>query len=165
MNSPTEETDAQLSEIRRLVDRYALAMDGADLAVFAELFVPEGKLLVRDSDRRLLGAFEGPGPDGVGLIAQLLAKLYASTLHHITTHVATIDGDRAAGSTYCLAYHVVAGADGGALETLGVSYREQFVKTPSGWRFDVRDATRVWSQITPTPRSPLLIDHAAAEAR
>ena len=52
-----------------------------------------------------------------------------------------------------------------ALETLGVRYEEEFVRTAEGWRIRVRDATRLWSQITPTPYEPLLIDRAAARAR
>jgi ketosteroid isomerase-like protein len=159
-------TSSELAEIRRLVDAYALAMDRRDLEAFPRLFVPEGALVVRAPGReKPLGIFKGPGPDGVGLIARLLGDLYRDTLHHITTHEASIDGDRATGTTYCLAYHVVDGEDGGALETLGVRYEEEFVRTAEGWRIRVRDATRLWSQITPTPYEPLLIDRAAARAR
>jgi SnoaL-like domain len=159
-------TGMELAEIRRLVDAYALAMDRRDLEAFPRLFVPDGALVVRAPGReKPLGIFQGPGPDGVGLIARLLGDLYRATLHHITTHEATIDGDRATGTTYCLAYHVVDGVDGGALETLGVRYEEEFLRTTEGWRIRVRDATRLWSQITPTPYEPLLIDRAAARAR
>jgi hypothetical protein len=155
-----------LIEIRGLVDAYAAAMDDADLDVFPRLFVPDGALVVRAPEReKPLGVFRGPGPDGVGLIAKLLRQLYRATLHHITTHQVRVRGDQATGSTYCLAYHVVAGEDGGALETLGVRYEEHFVHTPTGWRFQTRDATRLWSQTTATPPHPLLIDRAAAAAR
>jgi hypothetical protein len=155
-----------LPALEALVHDYALAMDRADLDAFPRLFVPDGALVVRAPGReRPLGTFRGPGPDGVGLVATLMADLYQATLHHITTHAAVVDGDRATGTTYCLAYHVVAGDDGGALETLGVRYDEQFVRTDEGWRFAVRDATRLWSQSTPTPREPLLVDRAAAASR
>jgi SnoaL-like protein len=161
-----EETIVGLAEIRGLVDAYALAMDRNDIDAFPRLFVPDGALVVRAPGReKPLGTFRGPGPDGVGLIARLMSDLYRATLHHITTHEAVIDGDRATGTTYCLAYHMVDGEDGGSLETLGVRYDEQFARTPDGWRFEVRDATRLWSQITPTPYEPLLIDRAAARSR
>jgi hypothetical protein len=161
------EISAQLAELRRLAERYAVAMDTQDLDVFPRLFVPDGALVVRAPGREQpLGVFTGPGPDGIGLIARLLGEIYRATLHHITTHVATIKGDRATGTTYCLAYHMTGdGGGGGTLETLGVRYEEQFVHTADGWRFTVRDATRLWSQITPTPHSPLLIDRAAARTR
>jgi hypothetical protein len=157
---------SDLAEIRALTEAYAIAMDRNDLDAFPRLFVPDGALVVRAPGRDTpLGTFRGPGPDGIGLIARLMSDLYRATLHHITTHEARVDGGRATGTTYCLAYHMVAGEDGGALETLGVRYDEQLVRTPDGWRFAVREATRLWSQIAPTPYEPLLIDRAASRLR
>jgi hypothetical protein len=159
------DTNGDLAEIRRLVEAYAIAMDSTDLEAFGRQFVPDGSLIVRAPGReKPLGVFHGPGADGIGLIARLISELYRCTLHHITTHQATVNGDRATGTTYCLAYHIVDGDDGGALETLGVRYAEELVRTTDGWRFQTRDATRLWSQITPTPHEPLLIDRAAAVA-
>jgi SnoaL-like domain len=163
-SEPLSEEDR--SEIAELVTAYALAMDANDLDVFPRLFIPDGCLVVMSPDReRPLGTFTGPGPDGIGIIAQLMKKLYRATMHHITSHESHVDGDAVRGTTYCLAYHMVAGDDGGALETLGVQYIETFVRTDEGWRFSRREATRLWSQSTPTPTNPLLIDHAAAAAR
>jgi hypothetical protein len=157
---------ADVAELRGLVDAYALAMDENDTDAFHRLFTPDGSLVVLAPGRsKPLGTFAGPGTDGVGVIAVLMAEIYQSTLHNITTFAAEVDGDTATGTTYCLAYHVVAGDDGGAVETLGVRYEETFVRTPEGWRFARRDATRLWSQSMPTPREPLMIDRAAAAAR
>jgi SnoaL-like domain len=158
--------NADLAEIRALVDRYAIAMDQVDLDAFPQLFVSDGALVVLAPGReKPMGTFTGPGADGVGMIAVLMSELYRDTLHHITTHHVTVDGDEAHGWTYTLAYHVVAGEDGGVLETLGVKYEEHCVRTPVGWRFQTRRATRLWSQVTPTPHEPLMIDRAAARAR
>ena len=155
-----------LAEIRRLVDGYAIAMDEADIEAFSDLFLPDGALVVYAPGAvDPMGVFHGPGPDGVGLVAILMRDLYRATLHHITTHRATVTGDQATGVTYCLAYHMVDGPDGGQLETLGVRYDEAFVRTETGWRMGVRRATRLWSQSTPTPREPLLVDRAAARRR
>jgi hypothetical protein len=155
-----------LAHIRRLVEAYAIAMDENDLDAFDRIFVPEGALVVLAPGRdEPLGTFQGPGPEGVGLVSILMDQLYRNTLHHITTHVATVDGEGATGVTYCLAYHMVDGADGGELETLGVRYEDEYVRTPQGWRMGTRRATRLWSQITPTPRLPLLVDRAAAANR
>jgi hypothetical protein len=160
------DTHGHCAEIRQLVDDYAVAMDRADLEAFPRLFVPDGSLIVRGPDSPTpLAVFTGPGPDGVAVIAQLMSELYRATLHHITTHAATVEGTRASGTTYCLAYHMVSGDRGGALETLGVRYVDAFTLTSEGWRFGTRDATRLWSQITPTPHEPLLIDRAAARQR
>jgi hypothetical protein len=141
-------------------------MDANDLSVFPRLFTPDGTLVVKAPGRdKPMGVFEGPSADGIGLIAQLMKTLYRNTMHHITSHEAHVDGDEVRGTTYCLAYHMVAGDDGGDLETLGVEYIETFVLTDEGWRIRRREATRLWSQSTPTPSSALLIDRAAAAAR
>jgi hypothetical protein len=147
--SSSSDTNADLAEIRALVDRYAIAMDQADLDAFPQLFVSDGALVVLAPGReKPMGTFTGPGADGVGLIASLMSELYRDTLHHITTHHVTVDGD-----------------GGGGLETLGVKYEEHCVRTPQGWRFQTRRATRLWSQVTPTSHEPLKIDRAAARAR
>jgi hypothetical protein len=157
---------AHPAELRRLVEAYALAMDENDVDAFGEIFVPDGELIVRAAGReKPLAVFRGPGADGVGMIAILMARLYRATLHHITTHYATVQGEEGSGVTYCLAYHMVDEDGESRLETLGVRYEERYVLTEHGWRIRTRDATRLWSQITPTPDEPLLIDRAAAAAR
>ncbi len=164
MGSDQLATDAE--QIRALVHDYALAMDNTDTAAFSDLFVADGSLVVRALGRdEPLGIFRGPGPEGVGMIARMLSELYAATLHNITTHQATIDGDAATGTTYCLAYHVLAGDEGDRLETIGVRYEEEFVRTPAGWRMRERNATRLWAQTTPVPAGSLAVDRAAGRAR
>lgn len=149
-------------EIKRLALRYAVAMDEVDLDAFHDIFVPEGALVVRAPGReKPMGVFQGPGVDGVGMIAKLLGELYESTMHHVTGQLYDVDGDTAKGKTYCLAYHIVNDDQGRRLETLGVVYTDSFVRTPDGWRMHTRDVIRQWSQITDTPREPLLVDLAA----
>jgi hypothetical protein len=157
-------SSADADAIRRLTEAYALGMDAADPEAFFDLFVPDGALIVRSACREEpLGVFSGP--EGVGRIASLLGELYRATMHHITSHIAEVDGDRADGTTMCLAYHLASGEEGEVLETLGVRYEETLVQTGDGWRFQARDATRVWSQITPVSADPLLVDRAAARRR
>jgi hypothetical protein len=157
---------ADAAELRRLVVAYALAMDAGDPGGFHDLFVPEGALIVlAPGSEEPMGAFEGPGADGVGLIAGLLAELYRATMHHITNHLVEVDGDTATGTTYCLAYHLCDDDDGERIETLGVTYSDTYERTPEGWRIHTRRATRVWSQIEALDTRPLLVDRAAGKAR
>lgn len=153
-------SDADQLELRRLVEAYAIAMDDGDLRAFADIFAADGTLAVHGPvGDELLGVFRGP--DGVAAVAELMKGLYRATLHHITTHAATVAGDRATGTTYCLAHHVL--FDGSSLETLGVRYHEEFVRTEDGWRMGHRKAIRLWSQVSPTTSDHLLVDRAAAE--
>ena len=166
MSDDNNSLTTDLAQIRRLVESYAIAMDEPDVDAFPTLFVADGALVVLAPEReKPMATFQGPGPDGVGLVAILMHRIYRATMHHITTHVATVEGDRASGTTYCLAYHMGEFDGEEQLETLGVRYRDEYVRTSEGWRIGVRRATRLWSQITPTPREPLAIDRAAAAAR
>ncbi len=152
-----------LVALRRLVDRYGLAMDTADLGLLGELFVPSGRLVVLALGReRPLATFNGLGPDGIGIIPTVMMEVYKSTMHSVTTHAATVDGDRADGATYCVAYHVAGSEAGDVLETLGVRYRDEFVRTSDGWRFEQRFVTRLWTHSGPASRAPLTIDLAVA---
>jgi hypothetical protein len=166
MDDARKAMTSDLVSLRRLVDRYAVAMDTADPDVLPELFVPDGSLVVLALGReKPLATFTGTGPDGIGMIAILMKDVYQSTMHSVTTHEATVTGDTATGATYCVAYHVAAGDDGNVLETLGVRYYEQFVRTPDGWRFAQREVTRLWTRSGPASRAPLAIDRAAASRR
>jgi hypothetical protein len=176
MLNPSDERDTSMDgdgsmitddliELRRLVDRYGVAMDSADPDVLPELFLPGGTLVVLAVGReKPLATFTGTGPDGIGMIAILMQNVYQSTMHSVTTHEATVCGNTATGTTYCVAYHVAAGDDGNVLETLGVRYYDRFVRTADGWRFEQRDVTRLWTQSGPASRAPLAIDRAAAAA-
>lgn len=161
-----EQAGADAAELRRLVEAYAMAMDVGDPEGFHDLFVEDGALIVlAPGSEKPMGAFEGPGADGVGLVAGLLSELYRDTMHHITNHAVTVDGDEAAGTTYCLAYHLCDDDDGERIETLGVTYADTYARTTAGWRIHTRRATRVWSQIEALDTRPLLVDRAAGRAR
>jgi hypothetical protein len=157
---------ADAAELRRLVETYAIAMDAGDPEGFGDIFVPEGKMIVLEpGTAKPMGSFEGPGKDGVGLIAGLMSEIYRATMHHITNHVVEVDGDEASGTTYTLAYHLCDDEDGERIETLGVTYSDTYVRTGDGWRIHTRRATRVWSQIEALDTRPLKIDRAAGRAR
>jgi hypothetical protein len=157
---------ADAAELRRLVETYALAMDAGDPEGFHDIFVEEGALIVlAPGTDEPMGSFEGPGKDGVGLVAALMSSLYRDTMHHITNHVVDVDGDEAGGITYTLAYHLCDDEDGERIETLGVTYSDTYVRTADGWRIHTRRATRVWSQIETLDTRPLLVDRAAGRAR
>jgi SnoaL-like domain len=146
--------------LRRLVDAYAVAMDDCDLDALAEQFLPTGELVVLSPGReRPLAVLTGPGEDGIGAIPLAMRDAYDHTLHNVTTHLASPEGDRAGGVTYCVAHHVPAEGD---VEVLAVRYRESFVRGEDGWRFARREVTRLWSGTTPAGREPLLVDRAVA---
>jgi hypothetical protein len=148
-------------ELRALVDAYALAMDDCDPELLGGLFVPDGELVVLEPGRiRPLARLTGTGVTGIAAIPLAMQDAYVSTLHHVTTHHARVEGMSATGATSCIAQHVP--ADGGDIEVLAVRYRDQFIREDDGWRFRRREVTRLWASRIPARPGPLGVDHAVA---
>jgi len=138
---------------RDLAERYAAAIDSADADALAALFAPGGGLVIRAGERPLYEFRD----ERLRRFATLIGETYASTLHHVTTHV--VDGDRA--TTWCLAHHVTPGRE---LETVGVRYADSFARVDGEWRFAQRDVTALWVKVESLPRVGLTLDRALASA-
>jgi hypothetical protein len=129
---------------------YARGCDRRDLEGVAALFQPEGSLVL-----------PGRADDGTDLvftgraaIAERLQLLHRSrvTTHFVGNHLATVDGDRGTGETYCLAYHIDGPPDRNYL--MSIRYEDAFERTPEGWRFAKRVLHLDWT-------STSLLDHDA----
>jgi hypothetical protein len=142
-------------EFRQLAERYAAAIDGADPAALADLFAPDGVLVIRAASGRKLSEFRG---DRLRRFVALLGETYASTLHHVTTQL--VDLDAGTGTTWCLAQHVTRER---TLESVGVRYQDAFAQAGGEWRFAARDVTALWVKVDPLPRVGLAIDRAVQE--
>jgi hypothetical protein len=91
---PVEELLAR-DQIRQLAERYALAVDGKDIAGLAELFA-------HDVDN---GRY-GTGREGVRTFYDNRLRLFHCSMHMVGNHVIDFDGDdRAHGIVYCRAHH------------------------------------------------------------
>jgi hypothetical protein len=124
-------------ELRALVDAYALAVDERDATALTALFADDGILAV-------------VGPDGVeahryvgrGEISAVPARLerYDSTLHLVSTHLATCKGDAGTGVAYCEAHHRTGGADAVRF----IRYDDEYVRSGDGWHFACRSVRTLW---------------------
>lgn len=122
---------------RALVDAYAVAVDERDGAAFAELFEPDGVLIVLGPD-----GVESHRYAGTAALAEVPASLvrYDGTLHLVSTHRWHADGDRATGVTYCEAHHRTGEAD----KVRYIRYDDDYVRADDGWRIAARRVTTVW---------------------
>jgi ketosteroid isomerase-like protein len=126
--------------INRLVLDYAEAVDRLDEALLRRVFATDGVL-------------EGPGwrfagIDDICSILPIMKDSFVSSWH--ATHQQTIhlDGDRAAGETYCAGRHLQKGgyAENQVL-TMIIRYRDSFVRTEEGWRIASRKEIVDWTEI------------------
>jgi len=141
MNAPTSLEAriarlADIDEIRQLAVAYKVALDGKDIAAYAELFAEEGTLWCgpdlaatgRSAIRELVDGMSG----------SLLTEAIGTDAHAIANHLIEVDGDTATGSLTWLYFTV--GADG--LPELGKlgQYRDRYVREHGRWRFERREA-------------------------
>jgi SnoaL-like domain len=131
-------------ELRRLVDAYGVAVDDFDPAAIAALFVPGGALLVYEAGSdELKYSYRD---EGFNELTAELSSSYLQMFHLVANFVVSIDGDRAAATTYCLASHLRDHAAGPQVVWMPVRYRDRFVRTAAGWRFEERVSIVLWRE-------------------
>jgi hypothetical protein len=145
--------------LRRLADVYCSAVDDGDAALMASLFAPGGRLVVYQPDRpEPLRAWQG-AEDFARLIS-VLTESYERWVHFLGNHWVEIDGDTATGQAYLLACHLRQGTSGQEEEIAVIRYRDSYVRTDDGWRFQERQAHRQWTTVRPVSESRHEIDVA-----
>ncbi|OBI47904.1 nuclear transport factor 2 family protein [Mycobacterium sp. E787] len=128
----TEREDRQ--DISDLLVRYATGIDRRDWALFRTVFTDDCEL-----DYGVIGAWKG-----VDAVTDFMAQVHGlagHTMHRLSNHAVTVDGDRAAARTY------VDGLIMSADNTSGVNaigfYDDELVRTEDGWRIARRRYTQV----------------------
>jgi uncharacterized protein (TIGR02246 family) len=127
--------------LRRLVERYATAVDHRDVETAAGCFVPDGRLTVGDE-----ATLEGR-PAIVAALARL--ERYEVTAHVLGHSNHAVDGDRATGESWCRAHHVY--DDGGARRdrVMAIRYLDRYVRADGGWRIEHRRLVVDWLEDRP----------------
>src|SRR5450432_119615 len=108
-------------ELADLAYAYAAARD---VAAFAALFTEDAHLGVYEpgSERPLLGY------DGRAQIADAVALLdpYGETMHVVSNHRVSVDGDQATGVVYCLAHHTTVRDDAPHNLVMTIRYYDRY---------------------------------------
>jgi uncharacterized protein (TIGR02246 family) len=125
-----------IEEIRRLVVRYKLALDGKDTAAYAALFAEDGVLwctpeLVAQGPAAIKQLVDDMG-------GNLLTETVGTDSHVIADHRIQTDGDRARG-TLTWMYFTIADDGGPRLTKIG-HYNDEYVREGGQWKFARREA-------------------------
>jgi hypothetical protein len=139
-------------DLRRLVDAYAIAVDDGDSDALASLFAPGGSLLVYNAGSDKLE--HSYRDDQFAQLTATLAEAFERTFHLVGNVVVHLNGDRATGTAYCLASHLRDDGRGPQVGDLRVRYRDRYLRTDDGWRFEERAATVLWRERRPTNQWP-----------
>ncbi|WP_042883123.1 nuclear transport factor 2 family protein [Cupriavidus necator] len=126
--------------IHALTCRYAQAVDRRDFPKLADLFTPDARLC-------------GPGfrMNGAQAIVDGMASLgqYSATQHHVHQQLVEVDGETAAGETYCIASHLYEQDNVPRKLDWGIRYQDRFVQWRGQWRIAARELVVDWTQDLP----------------
>jgi hypothetical protein len=140
-------------ELRVLVDSYAMALDEQDAKGLGLLWIDGGTLLVREDGPGAAPTAELGFPTGAAPVVRRL-QAYTRTVHHVTTHRSTVNGDSATGTTYCRAHHIFLGPHDQPLDKiLSIRYEDHFERDGI-WRFSRREVNVLLREIRPVTYLP-----------
>ncbi|QIG80763.1 nuclear transport factor 2 family protein [Stakelama tenebrarum] len=129
-------------EIRELVCLYSRGVDRKDGALLRSLYTADG---VDNHDVTYRGGAEGY----VDFLEGAFPYMRYSG-HHICNHLIAVDGDRAEGEVYALAYHVIPDGKGGSAEDfMCVRYIDQYRREDGRWLFAQRDVKYDYRSVRP----------------
>jgi hypothetical protein len=138
MTTALEELGDRL-EIRELMNRYAMAVDGRDWTLYRQVFTPDASIDYSDT-----GGMRADLETTVKWLDEVLA-VFVGLQHNMTNHVVEIDGQQARACTYYVAYHTLLDGQGGeSLLTVGGFYRDRLTRTADGWRISERVELGEW---------------------
>lgn len=142
--------DADRLAIRELIDAYAHCADRRDANGQAALFTPDTHFVVYMDVASSDPTQDLHGRDALMPVFDNL-NAYAATTHFNGQSTITLDGDRAAGESYCLAHHVSYDGDGQRiLMVASIRYLDQFVKHEGKWLFAERRLMVDWTETRPS---------------
>jgi hypothetical protein len=125
-------------DIDALISRYAFHLDDRNFEALKGLFVPGARM-----DYSAQGGPAGERDEIVAWLDETVSG-FPMSQHVIANRLIEVDGDEGTARSYL--YNPM-GLPDGRTTFLGTGYRDRFVRTPDGWRFQARTIGEVlWSE-------------------
>ena len=146
--SPEEAADRLA--IRELIDAYARCADRRDAAGQMALFTDDSHFAVYMDATLDEPTQELHGRDALAPVFDDL-NTYVSTTHFNGQSTLVVDGERAAGESYCLAHHLSVAEDGRrTMMIASLRYLDEFIKQNGVWLFAERRLMVDWTETRPS---------------
>jgi len=145
----TETSASDRTELKALIDAYALAVDDRDGERFIPLFL-RGATLSTFPPGATEPRFALGGPEEIWAWISHRANEWTHSFHCNMNHVCEVHGDQATGVVYCRANHLVEDVDGATNLTVAVRYVDRYARSDGRWRFASRDLHTLWCEEAPT---------------
>ena len=131
--------------IRELVDAWARHADRREPERQAALFTEDGRVTVYMGEPETTEAVQVlTGRAELAAACEAL-RAYDATTHFNGQHTVTVDGDRATGETYCLAYHLWTSGGQRTLMIMSIRYLDAFIRQDGQWLFAERQLITDWT--------------------
>lgn len=125
--------------IRELAQVYCRAADRQDVALMGTLYHDDAT-----DDHGMF--FKGLARDFLDKLPEIQEPM--QILHHnVTNHIIELDGDRAEGEVYILAFHQVSTAEGLFDLLVGGRYLDHYEKRAGVWKFAMRAVLADWVHV------------------
>lgn len=129
--------------IQELVIRYCRAADRQDWDLMARLYHDDAT----DDHGEM---FRGSARDYLAWLPGMRAQMDV-TAHHVSNHYIVVDGNRAEGEVYIVAYHLKTTRDGTKTQVVtGGRYLDKYEDRGTGWKFSARKAVLDWNEFQPS---------------
>jgi hypothetical protein len=129
-------------EIRELVLKYCRATDRQDWELMATLYHDDAT----DDHGKM---FCGSAKDYLAWLPGMRSKMEV-TMHRVSNHYIVVDGERAEGEVYIVAYHLKTTREGEKTQIVtGGRYLDRYENRGSGWKFTARKAVLDWNEFQP----------------
>jgi len=146
----SSEEAADRLAIRELIDAYARCADRRDAAGQMALFTDDSHFAVYMDATLDEPTQELHGRDALAPVFDDL-NTYVSTTHFNGQSTLVVDGERAAGESYCLAHHLSVGEDGRrTMMIAALRYLDELVKQDGVWLFAERRLMVDWTETRPS---------------
>lgn len=131
--------------LRRLVDAWAHCADRRLAEQQSNLFVPDGTILNYEGDPSIHKPHSTIKGRAAIRSALAVLNMFTVTLHMNGQSEVMIHGDDAIGETYCTVHQFTQADDSRKCQTLGIRYRDQFLRRTNRWYFTERKVVIDWS--------------------
>lgn len=135
-------------ELRQLAYRYARAVDGCDVAGFQSVFTAAGRLRSYHPDAAEPFA-DLTGREQLAAVPDTMRRLYRRTMHFMTNHIITPEGDAATGELMCVAKHLLLETADGLSHDVFIRYFDRYEREGGAWRIADRQIRFQWSESHP----------------
>ncbi|MDG2004663.1 MAG: nuclear transport factor 2 family protein [Novosphingobium sp.] len=132
-----------IAALNQLAYRYAAAVDACDMDMFKSVFTQDARLRAYNPGQT--EPFNDiRGHDELVKVNEIMATMFDGTMHTMTNHLVTIDGDTASGQVLCIARHIPKGEDNVLIITL--RYEDDYARSAGEWKICDRHIRFLWAE-------------------